>query len=205
MTATTSRSHGDEAPGAEPVNRWELIRRAALQLFAVQGYRATTMADIGELSGIRGPSIYRHYESKQQLLVEIVFTTMEDLLTAQADAIAGHDDPAEQLRLATEAHARYHAGHRHEATVGNREIRSVEEPDNAKLLGLRRRYEGGFRQIIQRGVDAGIFDVASPRLVSYAILDMGMGISIWYRQDGPHSEDEIIRDHGEMALRLCRG
>ncbi|MEU9331196.1 hypothetical protein AB0D91_47120 [Streptomyces canus] len=31
-----------------------------------------------------------------------------------------------------------------------------------------------------------------PRLVSYAVLDLGMGIAAWYREDGELTEDTIV-------------
>ena len=49
--------------------RSEEIRRAALELFTRQGYEATTMTDIGNRVGIRGPSLYKHVTCKQELLV----------------------------------------------------------------------------------------------------------------------------------------
>ncbi|MGW0476959.1 helix-turn-helix domain-containing protein [Streptomyces coeruleorubidus] len=54
------------------------IRNAALVLFAERGYAATTMADIGEAVGMRGPSLYKHVGSKQELLTQIMTGTMDD-------------------------------------------------------------------------------------------------------------------------------
>jgi hypothetical protein len=42
------------------------------------------------------------------------------------------------------------------------------------------------RRLVQAGADAGVFTVTSARLASYAILDLGMGISAWYRETGEH-------------------
>lgn len=179
------------------------IRLAALELFTRHGYAGTTMADIGAAVGIRGPSLYKHVASKQQLLAEIMVGTMDALIAEHEDAVSGTDDPAEQLRRATEAHVRYHARHRLEAFVGNREIRSLEEPSRSAVLARRGAYEQGFRGLVQAGVDAGRFDVASVRLTSYAILDLGMGVAAWYREDGELTENQVVWQYGEFALRLA--
>lgn len=178
------------------------IRGAALELFTTRGYEATTMADIGEAVGMRGPSLYKHVQSKQDLLVRITVATMEDLLAAHHAAISTTQDPAERLRRATEAHVRYHARHRFEAFVGNREIRSLVEPHRGQVLKLRAEYEACFRRLVQAGVDAGVFTVTSVRLASYAILDLGMGVSAWYRESGEYSEDTLVWHYGEFALSL---
>jgi AcrR family transcriptional regulator len=182
--------------------RYSAIHEAALELFARDGYRATTMADIGAAVGIRGPSLYKHVASKQDLLATLMLDTMAALSAAQQVAVRGSTDPATRLRRSVEAHVRYHARHRLEAFVGNREIRSLEEPHRAAVLASRTDYEHRFRALVQDGVRAGRFDVASVRLASYAILDLGMGVAAWYREDGELSEDEIVWHYGDLALRI---
>ncbi|MEU7745497.1 TetR/AcrR family transcriptional regulator [Nonomuraea sp. NPDC049158] len=174
----------------------------ALELFAGKGYEATTMADIGEAVGMRAPSLYKHVASKQDLLAQIMEATMRELLAANRAAVATTTDPVERLRRATEAHVRYHARHRLEAFVGNREIRSLTEPHRGRVLELRAEYETRFRDLVQAGIAAGVFAVASARLASYAILDLGMGLAAWYREDGEHAEDAVVWQYSEFALRL---
>jgi AcrR family transcriptional regulator len=178
------------------------IRTAALDLFTRLGYEATTMADIGAAVGIRGPSLYKHVMSKQDLLVQIMTGTMGTLLEAHRTAVASTEDPVERLRRAVDAHVRYHARHRLEAFVGNREIRSLVEPHRSHVLAQRAEYEAGFRAVITDGITAGRFSVASARLTSYALLDLGMGISAWYREDGELSENELAWQYTDFALRL---
>ena len=44
------------------------ILAAAMDLFHRKGYHATGMDEIGAAAGITGPGIYRHFESKEQIL-----------------------------------------------------------------------------------------------------------------------------------------
>ncbi|WP_345570358.1 TetR/AcrR family transcriptional regulator [Streptomyces plumbiresistens] len=185
------------------MGRSDDIRAAALELFTRLGYEATTMADIGAAVGMRGPSLYKHVASKQDLLAQIMTATMEDLLRAHRAAVASSEGSVARLRRATEAHVRYHARHRLEAFVGNREIRSLVEPHRGRVLALRAEYEAGFRQIVNAGLAEGCFKVASARLVSYAILDLGMGVAAWYREDGELAEDAIVWQYSDFALRLA--
>ena len=177
------------------------IRNAALELFTRRGYEATTMADLGAELGIRGPSLYKHVASKQDVLVDVMATTMDALIAAHQAAVASTADPIEQFRRAVEAHVRYHARHRREAFVGNREIRSLVEPHRSAVLARRAEYEQSFRSLIITGMEAGRFHVASARLASYAILDLGMGVATWFR-DGEFDENEVAWQQTEFALRL---
>ena len=48
------------------------ILNATAWLLRHRGYEATTMADIGAAVGIRGPSLYKHVRSKQELLASVI-------------------------------------------------------------------------------------------------------------------------------------
>ncbi|MFB9183854.1 TetR/AcrR family transcriptional regulator [Dactylosporangium sucinum] len=192
----------DLASAGRPNDRAELIRVAALELFAARGYSLTTMDEIGERAGIRGPSVYKHVRSKQDLLAGIMRHTMDALLEGQRVALASSSDAETRLRRVAEAHVRYHARHAAEAFVGNREIGSLDQPHRDDVLDRRAAYERGLRQLIVEGVESGRFRPPSVRLASYAILDMGMGVAMWFRPDGELSEDEVVYQYGEMALRI---
>jgi AcrR family transcriptional regulator len=180
----------------------ERIVGTALRLFAERGYRATTMADIGEALGIRGPSLYKHVRSKQELLGTIMVDTMRSLIASQDDAVASRGGSLLQLRRFVEAHVRYHALHRERAFVGNREIHNLNEPYATEVLALRHRYEITLRGLIEAGNCSGEMNVAHPRLISYAVLDMGIGVASWFRQDGPYSSDQIAYAYADIAVRM---
>jgi AcrR family transcriptional regulator len=185
-----------------PVTR-AAVRESALHLFAGRGYQLTTMVDIGAALGIRGPSLYKHVASKQELLAEIMTETMTTLIARQQAAVDAGGPPGVQLRRAIEAHVRYHATHREHALVGNREIESLEEPTRTRVVDLRSTYEHGLRAIIEWGCEAGAFSTANPRLVSYAILDMGMGLATWYRADGEYDVAKIAYVYANLGAQMA--
>ncbi|WP_405524279.1 TetR/AcrR family transcriptional regulator [Streptomyces canus] len=193
-------ARAEDTPVAD---RRSAIRQAALRLFAAQGYRSTTMADIGAAVGIRGPSLYKHVASKHELLAEIMIGTMEQLIADNIVAVSGTDDVREQLRRSVEAHIRYHARHRLEAFVGNREIGSLDQPDQDRVLGRRSDYERRFRELIEQGAAEGAFHVQSARIASYSILDMGIGVASWFHEGGEFSVDQLAYQYGDIALRIA--
>lgn len=197
----SAASNGD-AGVAAPQDRHAEILGAALELFATIGYRATTMAQIGDRLGIRGPSLYKHVTSKQEMLVEIVTGMMKELLRRQRAALALGGDVRERLERITAVHVQYHAEHRYEAFVGHREIDSLEEPHRTRILDLRREYESAFRELVQEGRERDVFHTSSDRWSSYAILDMGIGVSAWYNPSGSVAPDELAATYAEFALRM---
>jgi AcrR family transcriptional regulator len=182
--------------------RYAEIKEAAIELFATRGYLATTMEQIGEQVGIRGPSLYRHVQSKHDLLYDIISSSLEVLLGDQMVALNTGDSTAERFRLVVESQVHFHTARRLEAFVGVRELNRLEGAKREAAIKCRRLYITRLEGLIQSGVSEGIFDVPSARLAAYAILDMGIGVATWFRSTGPYSDHEMATVYGKHALRL---
>ncbi|WP_170947510.1 MULTISPECIES: TetR/AcrR family transcriptional regulator [Nocardiaceae] len=64
---------------------------AALQLFGTKGFDATSMKDLAESAGVRAPSIYNHFASKESILAAALVAG----LTKFQAYVMGPDNPAE--------------------------------------------------------------------------------------------------------------
>jgi AcrR family transcriptional regulator len=199
-----------ERPGSDSVRRPSVVRRAeivdaALYLFANKGYHGTSVKEIAGALGIRAPSLYNHVTSKQEILEEVMFKTMQTLLDDFDEAVARSESVVERIWFATETHVRYHARYPRESHVGNREIATLEEPSQSRIRALRRTYAHNWQTLIESGVTGGELSVANPRLASYAILEMGVGVSLWFRPDGELTEAEVAATYADMAVKLVSG
>jgi len=63
-----------------------MIMEKALDLFARQGYEGVSVAEIADAVGIRAPSLYKHYASKQEIY-DAILTEMEERYRNQAAAL----------------------------------------------------------------------------------------------------------------------
>ena len=190
-----------EGSDAERPTRRDQIKEAALFLFAERGYQGTSMEAIARRVGVRASSLYNHIDSKQKLLVEIMTTTMEDLISGFEDATRD-GDLVDKLRRAMAAHVNYHALHQPDVRVGNGELLSLEEPARSAVIELRSRYARMCQGLIESGEREGVFRMPSTQLATYALLEMGIGVALWYRADGPLSLDYIASVYSEMAAHL---
>ena len=181
------------------------VRDAALELFAARGYHGTTMNDIADALGIRAPSLYNHVRSKHELLRAVMVETTDAVLREFEEAVSGIDDPGERLRRAVAAYVLRHARHRREAIVVNRDVSSLEEPVRSIVLEKRHRHERAIRALIEEGKARGTFDVASPSLASFAILEMSVSVARWFRDDGPSSAEQVAEQYGRFAIRIVGG
>lgn len=84
-------------------NTKALIFEAAAELFAKEGYGQVAMRQIADAVGIRASSIYNHYASKEDILMDIFDWYEGNLHTYEPDldallALVGHEHPHEILR-----------------------------------------------------------------------------------------------------------
>lgn len=75
-------------------NTKQEILEAALNLFSVQGYEATSISQIADAVGIRKASMYSHFGSKQEILDALVRDVLEQYNNHSIFARANWVDPA---------------------------------------------------------------------------------------------------------------
>jgi AcrR family transcriptional regulator len=182
----------------------DAVRTAAAELFARQGYRGTSMKDIGGALEVSAPNLYNHVPNKQDLLVVIMDTAMDRAHAALDEALAGVGDVAAQLRRATETSVLDFLGHAAEITVCNTEIRSLEEPGRSRIIGKRDAYAARIRAIVDRGCAEGRFRTAHPRPATFAILELPANATAWFNERGQLSAEEVARIYGDFALDIVR-
>lgn len=159
-----------------------------------QGYHATSLRQVSRAVGIQMASIYYHFASKQELLVEIMQRTMEDVTASVTGAVAGAGtDPGQRLEAAIAAHISFHTNRRFEAFVVDSELRSLDPAHRAAITELRDRYEAIFAGLLDEGRRAGSVSVDDVSLAVKALMAMCTEVSVWYRPDGRLSLAEIVR------------
>ena len=70
----------------------DLILEEALKLFSEKGIKETTVRDIAKAVGITEGAIYRHFDSKDQIVYELFGLHSERLYTTLKESIDGSED-----------------------------------------------------------------------------------------------------------------
>ncbi len=74
--------------------------------------------------------------------------------------------------------------------------------DKREVRAFLSELESNFRELVQEGREREVFHTSSDRWSSYAILDMGIGVSAWYNPAGSVAPDELAATYAEFALRM---
>lgn len=121
------------------VRRQELIAAAA-RLFAARGYYAVTVDDLGEALGLSGPALYRHFASKEALLVAVFDQVIEQQREQIRGVLADAETPAAALEAMVRLHVRFAVEQRETMAVWRQEFHHLPEADSWRLRRAQRLY-----------------------------------------------------------------
>lgn len=119
--------------------RAERILAAAARLAAGRGFGSVGMAEIGAEAGIVGSGIYRHFASKEAILVALLDRGMARLERGAADALDRARSDREALSALVRDHIAVAVEHRAELAVYHREAHALPE-DERRALRRRQRH-----------------------------------------------------------------
>jgi len=80
------------------VSKKEVIDRAAMELFAGQGFAGTTIKDIAKKAGVTEGALYRHYAGKEEMAAILFERELADIRQRLTESLAGGRTPYEKLR-----------------------------------------------------------------------------------------------------------
>ena len=198
----------------EKGNTKQEILEAALDLFSVQGFEATSISQIASAVGIRKASLYSHFESKQAILDALVQDVLmqygEHSIFAKTDwqkgaeGIPATPDAAVQM---IQGQLRYilHDSHISRA----RKMLVIEQFQNPELAQLQTKqnyadvmqyFTGLMKQLIRQGVLAG----DDPQIMAAQFC---LPVSVWINlcDREPEREQEVmelLEKHIRQFFRL---
>jgi len=167
------------------------IKAVSIDLFFKKGYFATSISDIAKGSGIQKASIYYHYASKEDLLYQILKSTMDDLTTHLKDRLAAVTNVEARMRTAVRAHVRFHLERQKENFIANSELRGLTAEHYRAIVQKRNEYETIFQDLIRQGTAEGVFADVDVKILSYAILTLCTAGATWYNPGGRLTVGEI--------------
>ncbi|MGW0734617.1 TetR/AcrR family transcriptional regulator [Streptomyces sp. NPDC002851] len=186
---------------AAPERRRELLATAA-EVFAAQGYNATTVRKIADAAGMLAGSLYYHFDSKEGILDEILSTFLDELWQGYDAVLAADLGPRETIEALVTESFREIDRHRAAVAIYQKESRHLaRQPRFAYLAESQQKFEKAWLGTLERGVDAQVFrSDLDVRLTYRFVRDTVWVAASWYRPGGQHSPEEIARQYLSMVL-----
>jgi len=144
-------------PKAAGGDKREAISRAAIRVFAHNGYFNSKVADIAREAGVADGTVYLYFKSKEEILHSIFDRGVADALTAARAQIKELSDPREKLRRIALLHLERLGADRDLAVVFQVELRgSTKFMEEFSAAGFAE-YLELIRSTFEEGQRAGVF------------------------------------------------
>jgi AcrR family transcriptional regulator len=157
------------------------ICKAAIERFANDGYRATTMQSIADTAKMSVGQIYDYFHDKEDLLV----AAMNDVLDAYGRevpaAVSGKSEPFDQFMAAVHAFAGVVNERRQAWLIGYREFHVLPARQRRQVLDKDMATTKLIEDRIVACVEQGLFHPVDARMLTYQILLLihGWALSAW--------------------------
>ena len=182
-------------------SRQEILRTAA-RLFQQRGYDATSMNDVAAALKLSKGGLYHHFQSKDEILFEIMNHAMEITQERVISPVRGIVDPVERLRALIRLHIEVLLSPR------DREITVMLHENHPLPPTLRKRINGRKKEYIHfvENLMAEVQKVkqgkgaVSPRAAAFALLGMINWIYQWYKPEGSLQTHNLVPQFTELVF-----
>jgi len=130
MARTQASDYGERREG--------IVDRAA-ELFAERGFLGTSIADLADACKTSKSLIYHYYESKEEILFDVMHSHVKALLDVAEEISAQPIKPEEKLRVVTREFMRLYLGAAPRQRVLLNELAHLPDSRRQVVVGIQRR------------------------------------------------------------------
>ena len=204
-SAARSREDRDAAKKRRSRDKRDRILRAAVKVFARNGFHATRVSEGAKAAGVADGTIYLYFKSKEELLVSLFEDRVLKLLAFMRESLPKLPSAPERLRAVIDMQLGLLEGERELAEVITvilrQSTRLMKEFAAPQFLA----YLDAIAKIVQEGQAAGDFrsDI-SPNIAARAVFGALDGITLTWAL-GRAEQGALARAATQLADILLRG
>lgn len=189
--SATAPSNGQTVAERADRRRAEIATTAAT-LFEERGFHNTSMETIADAVGVRKPTLYHYFPSKDDILYAIHDEFIELLIERQERRQKAAMPPDHLMREIMGDILELMDTHRGHVRVFFEHHRELGGEPYEKIAEKRERYQGMVRSVFVQGSAEGYFrETLDPDLATLALAGMCNWTYQWYRADGRFASRDI--------------
>jgi AcrR family transcriptional regulator len=188
-------------------DRKRQLMQHAKQLFVTLGYQHTTTEKIAQAAGVTEPVLYRHFDSKKTLFLEVLHDIRAATILRWQTDTAKIGDPLKRLRAIVDLYLGSTREHALDFHIMHRSL--VETSDEEIAECLRTFYldsERMLTQVIREGQETGVFrrDL-DPRVGAWELIRTALGYTLTLPLGLPiYQEADYVAKAIECMLRCLK-
>ncbi|MBB1156209.1 MULTISPECIES: TetR/AcrR family transcriptional regulator [Amycolatopsis] len=151
-------------------SRRQTLIKVAGELFHERAFDAVTTEMIGARAGVTGPALYRHFPSKQALLIAVLEDPLKDLLANARETAAEVTDPRKALEAMIDYHVTRSLQNVPSTLVFLKNEHNVPEEERHRMRRMMRLYAEEWSALVER-LRPDLSD-AQNRVLTHAVFSM---------------------------------
>jgi TetR/AcrR family transcriptional regulator len=193
-TSLNERSkHGitDELPKiANGSDRRIEILKSAAAAFRRRGYHGASVDEIASALEMTKGNLYYYFRNKEEILFACHDYSLDVLLSLMGEVETDSSPPDEKLRRLILAFIHMMLDEL-QGTALTLDLQALSPPLLKRIIAKRDRFDHGMREIIQQGIDQGLFRPGDPKMIGFAMMGAVNWITKWFDPEGPMTSQEI--------------
>ena len=167
-------------PRLRKADRKKQLVAHAKQLFVQLGYQHTTTEKIAQAAGVTEPVLYRHFESKKALFLEVLSDIRQATIHRWNEGAAKIADPLERLRVVIDLYLGSAREHALEFRIMHRTLVDTDDAEiAASLAAFYKESEKFLAQVIRDGQKSGQFrDDLDPRVGAWELIRTALAYTL---------------------------
>ena len=185
-------------------SRREEILQGAKHLFAERGFRETNLNDVAARLGVRRQAIYHYFESKDEILFELIEGAGHALARAAQPVLDSDRPPLDKLREIVKVHVRHVLT---DADVFRIQINELNKLSGDRGATVRRHHSAYYHrvaEVIAEGQRDGLLVDIPAVAQALVIIGMCQWVVFWYSPDAKLSIEEMADYIAELAINGAR-
>ncbi len=194
-------THTNPPPTGNALSRRDEILESAAQVIADRGIKNATVRDIGEAAGILSGSLYYHFDSKEQIVLELLKPSTDANYERAVAICAEHRGIAAVSLMIRNAVLSTAANPVRSIILRNEERAFSEVALLAPIAEYRRNLFQLWRGVVKDAKEMGeLRSNCDPDIVVLAMVDTTLGASRWFSGRRPRDPDAVADELIAMHL-----
>jgi TetR/AcrR family transcriptional regulator, cholesterol catabolism regulator len=179
------------------------IVKGAIKVFRKKGFHAASIREIARACRMSLGSLYDYVEKKEDILFLVHNEVLDQIYDRMETMAAQHDHPVDQLIHILRGLFDLTCRLKDEMLFIYTETKSLEKPYMKEILRRESEFVAKYRELIDRGIEQGVFKCDSPDLVANILIFTGSLIPLRGWNILPHhSEEAVFEVLKSLALKL---
>jgi AcrR family transcriptional regulator len=182
-------------------NKKKWIRKIATKLFVQKGFENTTTRDIANAAGINNAALYYYFDSKEELLYQILNDTVRIGLEQIKEIESSKIGLKEKLIAVSAMYTRYYAYDTDMMKLLVHDQKSLRPKHKEKLDSLQKDYVRVFVKILNDLKKSGDILDLDTTACAFAFFGMVHWSYRWYDPGGPITPEELSKIFNQIFTK----